>query len=74
MLHPLHFSGKNAYTAAAVIVSSLQGCKLFVARSRQPLHIAVNDLQRLLFRHDPLQGFVGRRKHCAAVSRKSRER
>ena len=37
-----------------------QGGKLFVTRSRQPLHIAVNDLQRLLFRHDPLQGFVGR--------------
>ena len=37
-----------------------QGGKLFVTRSRQLLHIAVNDLQRLLFRHDPLQGFVGR--------------
>ena len=37
-----------------------QGGKLFVTRSRQPLHIAVNDLQRLFFRHDPLQGFVGR--------------
>ena len=37
-----------------------QGGKLFVTRSRQPLHIAMNDLQRLLFRHDPLQGFVGR--------------
>ena len=37
-----------------------QGGKLFVARSRQPLHIAVNGLQCLLFRHDPLQGLVGR--------------
>ena len=37
-----------------------QGGKLFVARFRQPLHLAVNDLQRLLFRYDPLQGFVGR--------------
>ena len=37
-----------------------QGGKLFMARSRQPLHIAVNGLQRLLLRHDPLQGFVGR--------------
>lgn len=37
-----------------------QGGKLFVTRSRQPLHIAVNDLQCLLFRHNPLQGFVGR--------------
>ena len=36
-----------------------QGGKLFVTRSRQPLHIAVNDLQRLLFQHNPLQGFVG---------------
>ena len=34
--------------------------KLFVARSRQPLHIAMNGLQCLLFRHDPLQGLVGR--------------
>ena len=33
---------------------------LFVARSRQPLHIAVNGLQCFFFRHDPLQGFVGR--------------
>lgn len=31
-----------------------QGGKLFVARSRQALHIAVHGLQRLLFRHDPL--------------------
>ena len=37
-----------------------QGGKLFVARSRQVLHIAVNGLQCLLFRHDPLQGLVGR--------------
>ena len=37
-----------------------QGGKLFMARSRQPLHIAVNGLQCLLFRHDPLQGLVGR--------------
>ena len=37
-----------------------QGGKLFVARSRQALHIAVNGLQCLLFRHDPLQGLVGR--------------
>ena len=35
------------------------GGKLFVARSSQPLHIAVNGLQCLLFRHDPLQGLVG---------------
>ena len=37
-----------------------QGGKLFVARSRQSLHIAVNGLQCFFFRHDPLQGFVGR--------------
>ena len=37
-----------------------QRSKLFVARSRQPLHIAMHDLQRLLFRHDPLQCLVGR--------------
>ena len=37
-----------------------QGGKLFVARSRQVLRIAVNGLQCLLFRHDPLQGLVGR--------------
>ena len=37
-----------------------QGGKLFVARSRQVLHIAVNGLQCFFFRHDPLQSFVGR--------------
>ena len=37
-----------------------QGGKLFVARFRQALHIAVNGLQCLLFRHDLLQGLVGR--------------
>ena len=51
---------KNAGDKAVKTRYEQQGGKLFVTRSRQPLHIAVNDLQRLLFRHDPLQGFVGR--------------
>ena len=51
---------KNAGNKAVKPRYEQQGGKLFVTRSRQPLHIAVNDLQRLLFRHDPLQGFVGR--------------
>ena len=51
---------KNAGDEAVKPRYVQQGGKLFVARSRQPLHIAVHGLQRLLFRHDPLQGFVGR--------------
>ena len=51
---------KNAGDKAVKPRYVQQGGKLFVARSRQFLHIAVNGLQRLLFRHDPLQGFVGR--------------
>ena len=51
---------KNAGNKAVKSRYVQQGGNLFVARSRQPLYIAVNDLQRLLFRHNPLQGFVGR--------------
>ena len=53
-------SDKNAGNKAVKSRYVQQGGKLFMARSRQPLYIAVNDLQRLLFRHNPLQGFVGR--------------
>ena len=51
---------KNAGNKAVKPRYEQQGGKLFVTRSRQPLHLAGYDLQRLLFRHDPLQGFVGR--------------
>ena len=51
---------KNAGDKAVKPRYVQQSGKLFVARSRQVLHIAVNGLQCLLFRHDPLQGLVGR--------------
>ena len=51
---------KNAGNKAVKPRYVQQGGKLFVARSRQALHIVVNGLQCLLFRHDPLQGLVGR--------------
>ena len=49
---------KNAWNKSVKPRYVQQGGKLFVARSRQALHIAVNGLQCLLFRHDPLQGLV----------------
>ena len=51
---------KNAGDKAVKPRYVQQRSKLFVARSRQPLHIAMHGLQRLLFRHDPLQCLVGR--------------
>ena len=51
---------KNAGDKAVKPRYVQQGCKLFVPRSRRLLHIAMNGLQSLLFRHDPLPGFVGR--------------